>query len=254
MAAAPENSPATLPSPPTIRTKNARHERLHRHERRNHDAAEPGKAGAGDESPGRKPAHGNTLRLCELGIAHHRADAAAGAALPVPDYERCDDRERNGDQQQTIDRIFGAEELDRSGQRNVHAVIAEPENRFGDLAQQQAQAPGRHQRVERAAVERTDHDPLDRETEDRAHRQRQGQRGKIGPAAGLRHVGAIGADHDEFAMRDIEHAEQAEDHSEPECQNRQPGDAVENVDRLSDDQRIHLRRLLAAECRGRVSH
>ena len=173
---------------------------------------------------------------------------------PYQSDERRDDRERNGDQQQTIDRIFGAEQLDRAGQRNVHALIAEPENRFGDLAQQQAQAPGRHQRVERPAVERTDHDPLDRKTEDRAHRQRQRQRGEIGPAAGLRHVGAIGADHDEFAMRDIEHAEQAEDHSKPERENRKRGDAVENVDRLGDDQRIHLRRLLAAECRGRVSH
>ena len=74
---------------------------------------------------------------------------------------------------------------------------------------------------------------------DGADRKRQRHGGEIGQAARLRHVGAISADHDKFAVRDIEHAQQTENHGKPEREHRKRGDAVEYVDRLRDDQRIH---------------
>jgi hypothetical protein len=126
-----------------------------------------------------------------------------------------------------------------AGQRNVHRTIAQAEDRFRDLAQQQTQAPGGNQRIEGPAVERPDHDPFDHEAKDRTGHDRERDGRQVRKAAGLRHVRAISADHDEFAVRDIEHAKQAENHRKPERKHCQRGDAVKNVDRLGDDQRVH---------------
>src|SRR5271156_3302364 len=215
------------------------HEGLHRHQRRNHDTAEAGKAGTHDKGAGRKPPHRNSLRLRKLRIAYHRADTAAGAAAPVPDDERGYDHERDRYQQQPIDRIFGTEKLDGTRKWNVEAAKSEAEHRLRHLSQQQAKSPGRYQRVERAPVERSDHDPFDRGAKKSAHNERQRQSRQIGPAPGLRDVGAIGADHDELAVRDVEHTEQPEDHGKAKHQNGKSADGVDDVDRLGDDQRIH---------------
>ena len=67
-----------------------------------------------------------------------------------------------------------------------------------------------------------------------------GKAARYGQPLDLRNVGAISADHDELAMRDVEHAEQAEDHGKAKSEDRKRGDGVEDVDRLGDDQRIHF--------------
>src|SRR5215472_4880246 len=217
------------------------HEWLHWRERRDHDPAETCKAGADNESTGCQLANRNALSLRELGVADHRADPAASAATAVPDHQPGDDRQRDGYQHQSIDRVFGAEKVHRAGKRDGNAAKAEAEYALRDLAQQQAKAPGGHQRVERPAVERPDHDPLDRPADDAANRERQRQSDEVWPLPGLDEIGAIGAYHDEFPVRDVEYAQQTENDGETEGENGKRADSIEDVDRLRDDQRIHSR-------------
>jgi hypothetical protein len=91
------------------------------------------------------------------------------------------------------------------------------------LDQHQADAPGGEQRLERPAVEPADHRALE-EHADRAGDQEGGRNGgeqvpveEAGPAEKILHdIGRVRADHDQLAVRHVDHAHQAVSDGEAE--------------------------------------
>ena len=157
--------------------------------------------------------------------------------LRVPEHEAAEDDDADADQHQAIARIGRAEDVDGAADRLVQALVAEAEDRLGALAQQQAQAPGHDQRVERPLVERPHQPALDRVAEHAADDERERHRREVRPAVLLRDVGAVGADHHQLAVREVEDAEQAEHDRQAERQDRQRGDPEQRVQRLGDEDR-----------------
>ena len=72
-------------------------------------------------------------------------------------------RSDHGDdhEDQAILRIGLAEQIDRAGHRALDELDLAPEHERDELADDDAEAPGGEDRVERAGVERPHHEPLD---------------------------------------------------------------------------------------------
>ena len=169
-------------------------------------------------------------------VRDHRLDACAGVAAPVPQQQQ---DEKSGDQRQQdqpVGRIGNPEEFNGAGKYLVDALVIAAENRFHHLAHEDRQAPRRQQRVERPAVEVAHDRPLDQHSDDRAYGKCQRESRQKGQAGRLHHVDTVGAQHDEFAMRHVHDAEQAENHRKPQRDQRQGCDGIYEIHAVCEDQ------------------
>jgi hypothetical protein len=109
------------------------------------------------------------------------------------------------------------------------------------LGRNQAQAPGRHDRVKRPVVEVPDHRDLnqraDQRGDDGAGHDRERKR-QAGMGRRCRHIGSA---HDEFAVGEIDHAHHAKDHREPTCRQHKERECVAEL-------------IERGECEGRDVH
>ncbi len=133
-------------------------------------------------------------------------------------------------------------EAERRG--NADRGVAED---AGDQAdQEQAQPPGGEHRVDHAAVEEADQRALDQHA-DRAHDQRgDHQHGDPDVDPLLRREDrGIAAEHQEFAMREVDDPHHAEDDGEPDADQGEARDGEKPLDCKEKDQ-IHLSRSSSA--------
>jgi hypothetical protein len=148
-----------------------------------------------------------------------------------------DDREREGDQEQPVEREVADAEIDRAPQlrRRSEGQAGEPEGDAHALDHAVGQAEGEEQRiVDAAPVERAHQHPLDGEPEE-PHRQRGGDQAEP-EAAGIavEKDPDIGADHEEGAVGEVDDVHQPED--------QRQADADEDVDRPERDAGHELQR------------
>ena len=124
--------------------------------------------------------------------------------------------------------------------RVLHLHVLGAEDRAHGLHQDQADAPGGQQRLQRAAVEPADDAALEHhrrpapETRKQpvspATRYQSKAPGQVAPEQVLHHVGGVGADHDQLAVGHVDDAHQAVGDGEPqrgEQQDRSQADAGE---------------------------
>ena len=102
-------------------------------------------------------------------------------------------------------------------ERGGHALGLRPENRGDAAHQQQAQPPGGEQRVDDAAVEPLDDESLDDDAEEPDGERRQDEREpEIDPGMAAERA-EVGAEHEELALRQVDHPHHPEDDREPEA-------------------------------------
>ena len=110
--------------------------------------------------------------------------------------------------------------LDAAGQprRVLDRHVLRAEHRAHRLHQHQADAPGGEQRLERPAVEPADHAALEHRADQRRGQERDRDRdqhvgvegaGQVRAEQVLHHVGRVGADHHQLAVRHVDDAHQA---------------------------------------------
>jgi hypothetical protein len=146
--------------------------------------------------------------------------------------------------------------------RQLHADLARAEGRAERLLHDQAQSPGREQRVERTRIEVADQQPFDQQAE-RArckeghdHRNEEIaaiQTGKSRFDEMRAQVGHVGAEDHELAMRHVDHAHLAKDDGKPERHEQEhreqdeAGEALHHQDRSQIGERI-VAEHVAAPC------
>ena len=110
------------------------------------------------------------------------------------------------------------------------------------LHQHQADAPGRQQRFQGPAVEPADHGAFQRHAHQRRDQEGQRQRRRhvpIQPARQpgaeqrLHHIGNVGADHQQLAMRHIDHAHQPEGDGQPQRRQQQHAAQAQAVEEIA---------------------
>ena len=141
---------------------------------------------------------------------------------PYQSSRRAQHDDADHDQQQAIARVGRAEYLDRAADRLVQALVAEartsPRRTCAAAGSGPRSRPACRTAAGRAAA------PASARPRSRARRRPRAASGiaaTIRPALRLDDVGAVGADHHQLAVREIEHAEQAEHDREPEREERQ---------------------------------
>ena len=111
------------------------------------------------------------------------------------------------------------------------------------MHQDQADAPGGEQGLQRPAVEETDDAALQRHADQGRSEERRGHgRGEVPVEQArqaraeqvLHDVGAVGADHDQFAVRHVDHPHQAVGDGEAECGKHQDGTETDAGEHLAD--------------------
>ena len=148
-------------------------------------------------------------------------------------------QDRHADDEQRVGAgAVGADLETAERRRKTDRRIAE--NRGGEADQEQAQTPGRQHRVDHPTVEEADNDPLDHDPDQPDHHGRHDQHGDPDVhAMARRHDRGIAAEHEKFAMREIDHPHHAENDREPDADQAQAGDRVEDLDRQERSE-IHV--------------
>ncbi len=200
---------------------------------RQRDTAEPRDAGAEAE---RKRVD---LRGAHAHAAGHRAvlrdgaDEQAEARHVQHRPNERDDGQRERDDVDAVPRQDQVrQQLDAAAHpRGVrHFDVLRAEQRSRRLDQQQAQAVGREQRLERPAVEETHDGALDDDADDERARKRRGKRGgeipverarRILPECVLHDERRVRADHQELAVRHVDDAHQPVGDREAQCREQQ---------------------------------
>ena len=143
--------------------------------------------------------------------------------------------------------------------RQFDADFARAEHRAIGLLQDQAQAPGREQRIERALVEMADQRPFDQHAERAGGDERQHHREEevAGEQAGQivleevrRHPGDVGAEDHELAMRHVDDAHLAEDDRKPERHQHVDGKQDQAGKALHDEDGAEIANRIVAEHRS----
>jgi hypothetical protein len=137
--------------------------------------------------------------------------------------------------------------------RLVHPHFPRAEHRPVDLLQDQAQAPGRQQRIQRAPVQVPYQNVFHQHAQQAGGAERQHDRqeeiqaeqgGHVGGEQLGRQVGDIGAQDHELAMRHVDDAHLAEDDGQPQRHQHedgeqdQPGETLHRHDRAEIGKRI----------------
>ena len=193
----------------------ARHDAAHRRDQR---AAEAGKERARHEHQRVELADVGAERGEHLAVVGRGADHAAGAGAAEQQPARHRQRRPERDDEQIVVRDDDAEELEpaREAWRTRDAELLRAPQHAREIAEDQHQRVGEEQLVQLlAAVEMAQQQPLDHAAEQRdrergaEHREPEIARDRAEPLRDLpRHVGA---EHVETAVREVEHAQHAED-------------------------------------------
>ena len=127
--------------------------------------------------------------------------------------------------------------------RDLDADVGGAEDVARGLLQDEAHAPGHEQRVLGAPVEAADDELLEDEAERRRDDEgRDDGHGHVGAEGGgrevaegvLHHVGRVGADHDELAVRHVDDAHEAEGDGQADGGQKQDGAQADAVEHLHD--------------------
>src|SRR6185437_8551072 len=165
----------------------------------------------------------------------------AGALQHEAEHAQHDETEHQNDQPVVGDER-AADQLEPAGHpaRVGDGFVRRAEDRADELLQDEADAPGRQQRLERPRIEETDDAALQGDAERAGHQKRHRQRRdeidieptrrEIADEYLLHDIRGVGTEHDHFAMRHVDDAHDAEGDGEAdrgEQQDRAEGQAFE---------------------------
>ncbi len=148
--------------------------------------------------------------------------------------------------------------------RVLHFDVLRAEDRANDLDEQQTQAVGRQQRLERTPVEEADHRTLEQSTDRHARDERDGHGGnevqglvpgQVGMKEGLCRVRGVRAEHHHLAVRHVDDSHQPE--GDGQAERRQEEHAphahpVEEVGGPVDEELLSVQGAQGAAPRGRA--
>jgi len=236
--------------------------------------ADHGKGAAGDASDAAAEAEGIAVDLFGIdangaghdAVLHHRADLPAPARLVHDVRHRKRDQHGEAHHEDAVDRHFdGISDLLRPEHplRQFDADFTRAEDRAIGLLQDQAQPPGREQRVQWPLIEVSDQRPFDQHSERTGGDERQYHRQKevsaeqareIGFKGRRGQIGDVGAEDHELAMRHVDDAHLAKDDGKAERHQYVDGkqdqasealhreDCAEITNRIIAEHRTNLRR------------
>ena len=109
----------------------------------------------------------------QLFVHDHRASDKADAGTRQDQSDGRAEQRRGGNQQQTVCRVLAARPGEGAVDRARHQLHLAPEHQGNDLADDDRQAPGREDGVERPRIERPHDNALDEHADQRADQQRE---------------------------------------------------------------------------------
>ena len=203
---------------------------------RKRNAGQPGDSRTQAEGEQVHAAGGNAHARRHRPVLRDRANEQSQARAREHQPHRHQHDKREADDDDAVVRQSQVGELDaaRHPRRVGHFHVLRAEDLAHELDQEQADAPGRQQRLQRPPVQPADHGALQRHAHQRGGQERHrhserripiDQPRRIALDDLLRDVGGIGADHDHLAVRHVDDAEQAIGDGQP--QRGQQQDAAE---------------------------
>ncbi len=210
----------------------------HAGERRQQRPGQARQRRADRKGDGVDPARADAQGVGHFGLLHGAAcDQAPGGAQQHPADGQCQHHRHRDDHQRVAADRIGADA--EAAQRRRHADRGVAGDRRDDAHQQQRQAPGGQHGVDHAAVEPADHQPLQHHT-DQPHRHRRDDEHRQ-PEVEAQPVGGdggVGAQHHEFAMRQVDHLHHAEDDGQAGRNDDQAGHRVQHLDQ-DNSSKVH---------------
>ena len=200
------------------------HRRQHARQRRDHPAGKPRERGSNREGNGVDVGGIDAERTHHLRVLHGGAgnDAKRREAQRSP--QRGSRHDRHAHEREIVVAEFIASEGHRAERRRDAAGGVAEYHRHG-ADHRQAQPPRCQHGVDHPAVEETNNGAFDEETERTDDQRRKHQRGKPQIDPGIdRGDHGVAAEHDEFAMGEIDHPHHAENHRQPDRDEDQAGD------------------------------
>lgn len=209
-----------------------------RPEQRERHPGDTGQAGPDEEGGPVGAAGRDADGLGEVAVADGRADLPPEGGEPEHRQQRGHARGSQEDDEEPGQREVVAQDRDGPVQpaRRGHLLGRSPEDVTRDLLQDEADAVGDQQRVQRTGVHPPQHARLERQPEQPADHEPHGERDQqtqLGAGDdGRDDIGGVRAGHDELAVGHVDHAHLTEGQGEPEGdeeQDRTGGDAGEDL-------------------------
>ncbi len=192
--------------------------------------------GAHREHAGQHQRHRNAHRLRHGAVLRRGADPDAELAVFEEEPDAADDRGRQNRDQHAVPRIDQIEERELPGEGLPDLARDGAELPQRVILQDERDAEGREDGVERiAAQERAQCHDVDDGAEQRHHQRRRDQRQPEIAGRGHGQHADIGAQHEQFAMREIDHVHDAEDERQARGDERQDHAGDDAVQRLDQD-------------------